>query len=55
MYFQNITTPVFKSDYLMNMGCAGLVAAIAYFGVGFALVKLQTKKTKLESIFPKKS
>ncbi|MDE5657366.1 MAG: hypothetical protein K2I19_09885 [Muribaculaceae bacterium] len=53
MFFNKISTPAFRSDYMMHMGLAGVAAAVVYFIIGFVLVKMQSKKTKLESIFPK--
>ncbi|MDE6097849.1 MAG: hypothetical protein K2G24_03080, partial [Muribaculaceae bacterium] len=55
MFFNKIATPAFRSDYMMHMGIAGVVAAVLYFVIGFVLVKMQSRKTKLESIFPKKN
>lgn len=55
MFFNKISTPAFRSDYMMHMGIAAAVSALVYFIIGFALVKMQSKKTKLESIFPKKN
>lgn len=55
MFFNKILTPAFRSDYMMHMGIAAVVSALIYFVIGFVLIKIQSKKTKLESIFPKKN
>ncbi len=54
MFFNKIMTPAFRSDYMMHMGIAAVVSALVYFIISFIIIKAQTRRTKLESIFPKR-
>ena len=54
LYLTKITVPTFQNKYMAVMAVASVVACLVYFLLGFVIIKISRKGTKLESIFPKK-
>lgn len=54
LYLSKIAVAAYVTKYLTTMAIASVVAVLAYFLIGFVLVKISRKGSKLESIFPKK-
>lgn len=53
-WYKYISVDAFANKYTVHMIVASIVAMVAYFGIGFLIVKLARIGTKLQSIFPKK-
>lgn len=53
-FFRQIGVPAFAGKYLAQMCVASVVATVVYFGIGFAVIKIAPRGSKLNSIFPKK-
>ena len=55
LYLAKITVPAFTNKFIAVMAVASVVACLVYFLLGFVLIKISPKGSKLESIFPKKN
>lgn len=55
LYLSKISVAAYVTKYLTTMAIASVVGTLVYCLLGFVLVKISKKGSKLESIFPKKN
>ena len=53
LFMERINKPAFADRYRTHMLLGGMLALVVYVGISLIVISMQSKKTKLYSIFPR--